>query len=378
VSGPVPCSIVGIGESRHGEVPGVTAEELMAEAVLAALSDAGLTTNDVDGLFTTSAYYWMPSMTLGEQLGIAPRYTDSTCLGGSTFVSFVGHAAAALSAGFCDVAVIAYGSTQRSDGGSLVSMSESSQFEAPLGYRYPLSAYALAAQRHMYEFGTTSRQLAEVAVSSRQWAQLTPNAFAREPLTIEDVESSRVISSPIRLADCCLVTDGAAAFVMTRADRASDTKRGGGVPLLGFAESHEHRHIGEMPDLVNTAARLTGAAAMAMAGVSPHDLKLAMLYDSFTINVPLLLEDLGFCAKGEGGPFVSGGRIAPGGDLAVNTNGGGLSYTHPGMLGAFLVTEAVRQLRKEAGDRQVDHGGLALVHGVGGVLSSHATVVLGA
>jgi len=368
-------AIVGVGESRHGLVPGVTPEELMVEASIAAVTDAGLSVRDVDGLFSSSAYYFLPTLTLGESLGIAPRFSDATSLGGSSFVAYVAHAAAALSAGLCDVALIAYGSTQRSQGG-LVSRSEQGRFEVPLGYRYPASGYALAAARHMYEYGTTPEQLAEVAVSARQWARLTPRAFARDPLTIEDVLASPVISSPLRAADCCLVTDGGAAFVMTRADVARDLARQA-VAVLGVAESHEHRDISEMPDLVRTAARLTGPRAMAMAGVGHSDIDLVTLYDAFTINVLLFLEDLGFCEKGEGGSFISGGRIAPGGELPVNPNGGGLSYTHPGMLGAFLVVEAVRQLRGEAGDRQVPAARRALVHGCGGVLSSHVTAVLG-
>lgn len=367
--------IVGAAESRHGHVPGVTADELSAEAALAALADAGLTTRDVDGLFTTSAYHYMPSMTLGEHLGIRPRYTDATSIGGSSFVAFVGHAAAALSAGLCDVALVSYGSTQRSDGGALVSMSEPSRFEEPLGYRHPITGFALAAARHQHRYGTTSEQLAEVAVSARRWAQLHPDAFARDPLTVDDVASSPMISTPLRAADCCLVTDGGAAFVLTRADRAADLP-GTAVRVAGFAEAHDHRFVSEMPELTETAARQTGATAFGRAGITPADVDLAMLYDAFTINVPLFLEDLGFCDKGDGGAFVEGGRIAPGGELPVNPNGGGLSYTHPGMLGAFLVVEAVRQLRGDARGAQIPGAQVAVVHGNGGVLSSQVTAVL--
>lgn len=367
--------IVGVGESRHGTVPGVTAEELMAEAAAAALADAGLSTQDVDGLFSTSAYYFLPTLTLGEQLGIRPRFTGSTSLGGASFVAYLGHAAAAIAAGRCSVALIAYGSVQRSEAGGLVSRSESSRFEAPLGYRYPISGYALAAARHMHRYGTTPEQLAEVAVAARQWARLTPGAFARDPLTTDEVMGSPVISSPLRRADCCLVTDGGAAIVLT-SDRAADLPAKG-IRLLGYGETHEHRDVSQMPELTETGARFTGPAALAQAGLRPADIDLVTLYDSFTINVPLFLEDLGFCPKGEGGRFVSGGRIAPGGELPVNPNGGGLSYTHPGMLGAFLVVEAVRQLRGEAGQRQVPGARHALVHGCGGVLASHVTAVLG-
>ncbi len=369
--------VVGVGESRHGHVPGATAEELMVEAALAALDDAGLAPRDVDGLWSTSAAHFLPTMTLAEHLGLRPRYSDSTSLGGASFVAYLGHIQGVIAAGLCEVALVAYGSVQRTATGRLVSRSEQSPFEAPLGFRYPISGYALAAARHMHDYGTTPEQLAAVAVAARRWAQRTPGAFVRTPLTLDDVAASPVVSTPLRVADCCLVTDGGAAFVVTSAARAADTKNRG-VPVLGTAHTSEHRDISEMPDLTSTAARVTGPAALREAGLGVADIDLCLLYDSFTINVPLFLEDLGFCQKGEGGPFVADGGIAPGGILPVNPNGGGLSYTHPGMLGAFLVVEAVRQLRGEAGDRQVPGAAHALVHGCGGVLSSHATAVLGA
>ncbi|GAB3475280.1 acetyl-CoA acetyltransferase [Nocardiopsis coralliicola] len=367
--------IVGAGESRHGHVPGTTADELSVEAALAALDDAGLSPRDVDGLFSSSAYHFMPTLTLGEHLGITPRHTDASSIGGASFVSHMGHAKAALEAGLCDTALIAYGSTQRSDGGALVSASEPPPLEAPLGLRYPVSGYALAAARHAHLYGTTPEQLAQVAVSARDWARRNPDAFARDPLTIDDVAASPMVSTPLRKADCCLVTDGGAAFVMVRADRAADLDARG-ITVAAVAEAHEHRHIGQMPELTETAARHSGPDAFARAGIGPADIDLAMLYDAFTINVPLFLEDLGFCKKGEGGPFVADGAIGPGGALPVNPNGGGLSYTHPGMLGAFLVTEAVRQLRGTARGAQVDRARTAVVHGNGGVLSSQVTAVL--
>lgn len=367
--------VVGVAESRHGQVPGFTAEELMVEASVKAVADAGLSIRDVDGLFATSAYYSMPTLNLAEHLGIIPRFADSSSLGGSSFVSYLGHAAAALRMGLCDVALVAYGSTQRSDGGSLVAISESSEYEIALGYRFPISAYALAAARHMAEYGTTPDQLADVAIAARSWAQLTPGAYTQDPLTRNSVRESPFVSSPLRRLDCCLVTDGGAAFVLTRGDRAVDVAS---VPIRvsGFGEASEHRHVGEMRDLTSTAARLSGPAAFAEADCQPDDVDLAMIYDSFTINVPMFLEDLGFCNKGEGGPFVEGGRIGPTGQLPVNTNGGGLSYTHPGMLGAFLVVEATRQLRGGCGARQVREAEVALVHGCGAALASHATAVL--
>jgi acetyl-CoA acetyltransferase len=370
-------AVAGVAESRLGEVgPGVTPLELIAEATAGALDDAGLRKDDVDGLFTASAYYGLPAVNVGEQLGIRPRYSDSTNLGGASFVSHLLHAAAAITAGLCDVALVTYASTQRSDGGRLRSVVEANPHEAPFRPRYPVSMFALAAARHMYEHGTTREQLAEVAVAARAWARLTPNAFARDPLTVRDVLASRMVSSPLTVRDCCLVTDGGGAVLVTSSERARSLRRPPAV-LLGAGEAHHHRAIAQMPDLTTTAAVESGTRAYAMAGLGPSDVEVVQLYDAFTINPILFLEDLGFCAKGEGGPFVAGGAIAPGGRLAVNTNGGGLSYTHPGMLGIFLVIEAVRQLRGEAGERQQADVDVALVHGNGGALSAHATAVLG-
>ncbi|ADG05989.1 thiolase [Kyrpidia tusciae] len=368
-------AIVGVAESDLGHVPHMSAIDLMAQAAKRALDEAGIDKSEVDGLFSASAYYYMPTLSLGAYLGIVPKYTDSTTIGGSSFVSHLLHAAAAIQAGLCHVALICYGSTQRTDSGKLVSMSEMSPFEEPFGSMYPISSYALAARRHMAQFGTTSEQLAEVAVAARQWAMKNPKAFKRDPITVEDVLASPMISSPLHKLDCCLVTDGGGAVVMTSAERAKSLKKKP-VYLLGAGEAHFHRSILEMPDLTETAAKISGQRAYEMAGVKASDIDLVMLYDAFTINVLLFLEDLGFCRKGEGGAFVQNGRIAPGGELPVNTNGGGLSYCHPGMLGIFLIIEAVRQLRGECGDRQLAQCDVALVHGNGGVLSSQVTAIL--
>ncbi|HVL30701.1 MAG TPA: acetyl-CoA acetyltransferase [Solirubrobacteraceae bacterium] len=370
-------AIAGVGESRLGEVgPGVTPLDLVAEATAAALEDAGLRKADVDALFTASAYYGLPAINVGEHLGIRPRYSDSTNLGGASPVSHLLHAAAAVTAGLCDVALIVYASTQRSDGGRLRSVVEEDPREAPYRPRYPVSMFALAAARHMHEFGTTREHLAEVAVAARAWARLTPKAFARDPLSVDDVLASRMVSSPLTVRDCCLVTDGGGAVLVTSTQRARSLRRPAAV-LLGAGEAHWHRAIAQMPDVTTTAAVDSGARAFAMAGVGPADVGVAQLYDAFTINPILFLEDLGFCPKGDGGPFVAGGAIAPGGRLAVNTNGGGLSYTHPGMYGIFLLVEAVRQLRGEAGERQQAGVEVALAHGNGGALSAQATALLG-
>ncbi|HET7478130.1 MAG TPA: thiolase [Rubrobacteraceae bacterium] len=370
-------AIVGVAESDLGEVgPGLTPLDLIGQATLRALDDAGLEKSDVDGLFSASAYYHMPTLSAGEYLGIRPRYTDATSIGGSSFVSHLFHAAAAIDAGLCEVALITYGSTQRSGGGRLVSGSETLPYEAPYNPRYPVSMYALAASRHMHEYGTTREQLAEVAVAAREWAKLNPKAFMRDDLTVEDVLNSRMVSAPLTVRDCCLVTDGGCAAIVTSAERARDLKKTP-IYLLGAGEAHWHRHISQMPDLTTSAAAESGPRAFGMAGLGPADVDVAMLYDAFTINTVMFLEDLGFCRKGEGGAFVSGGRIAPGGELAVNTSGGGLSYNHPGMYGLLLIVEAVRQLRGECGMRQVEDANVALVHGNGGVLSSQVTAVLG-
>jgi acetyl-CoA acetyltransferase len=370
-------AIVGVAESDLGEVgPGLTPLDLIGQATSRALEDAGLEKEDVDGLFSASAYYHMPTLSIGEYLGIRPRYSDATSMGGSSFVSHLFHAAAAIDAGLCEVALIAYGSTQRSAGGRLVSGSETLPYEAPYRPRYPVSMYALAASRHMHEYGTTREQLAEVAVATREWAKMNPKAFVREDLSVDDVLDSRMVSSPLSVLDCCLVTDGGGAVLVTSASRARELRKSP-VYMLGAGEAHWHRNISQMPDLTVSAAAESGPRAYRMAKIGPEDVDVPMLYDAFTINTVLFLEDLGFCEKGEGGAFVSGGRISPGGELAVNTNGGGLSYNHPGMYGLLLLVEATRQIRGECGERQVADANVALVHGNGGVLSSQVSAVLG-
>ena len=370
-------AIVGAAESDLGEVgPGFTPLDLIGQATERALVDADLTKEDVDGLFSASAYYSMATVSAGEYLGIRPRYSDATNMGGSSFVSHLLHAAAALEAGLCEVALVTYASTQRSGGGFRGLSEPPNPYETPYGPRYPVSMYALAASRHMHEYGTTRAQLAEVAVAAREWAKLNPKAFKRDYLSVEDVLASRMVSSPLSILDCCLVTDGGGALLVTSAERAKHLRKPP-VYLLGVGEAHWHRNISQMPDLTVTAASDSGRRAYDMAGVGPEDVDVAMLYDAFTINPILFLEDLGFCEKGEGGTFVEGGRIAPKGELAVNTNGGGLSYNHPGMYGLLLLIEAVRQLRGECGERQVEGAAVALAHGSGGVLSSQVTAVLG-
>ena len=373
-------AVVGVADdaSPTGELER-TGRDLEVAMVAAALEDAGLTLDDVDGVCHTTS-----SMQLAEALGIHPTFTDSTNTGGSSFEVHAEHAAAAIAAGLCDVVVSVYASTPRSDrragrprrrpergpGDPLV------EWELPYGLRLPMAPYAMAASRHMARFGTTSEQLAEIAVSTRQWASMNPRARYRDPITVDDVLASPYECEPLHRLDCCLVTDGAGAFVMTSAERARDLAKPP-VYVLGAATCHDHSMISQMPALTTTPGRVSGARAFAMAGLGPADVDLLMGYDSFTVTALLHLEDLGFCAKGEGGPFVEGGRTAPGGSLPMNTNGGGLSYTHPGMYGMFLVVEAVRQLRGECGERQLASPQVAVAHGSGIVLSCMSTLVLG-
>lgn len=374
---------MGVAESPLGEVHDLTVLGMQAVAAKEALEEAGLTLADVDGVFTAGAGL-MAGIETAEYLRIRPRYTDSTQIGGSSFEAHIGHALAAVAHGLCDVALITYASRQRTlrsrslggRGGGGFAQTLQGQFETPFGLPLPLGAYALAATRHMALYGTTSEQLAEIAVAMRRWAQMNEKAWDREPLDVAGVLSSPMVSEPLHVRDCCLVVDGGGAVVVTGAERARDLATAP-VYVLGAGESHDHMAISQMPELTETAAVVSGPEAFRRAGLGPADVDVLQLYDSFTITVLLALEDLGFCPKGEGGPFVADGKLGPGGSLPTNTSGGGLSYCHPGMLGLLLLIEGVRQLRGESGERQVEGAEVALVHGVGGVLSSTATVVLG-
>ncbi len=374
-------AIVGVADdvSPTGELDR-TGRELEVAMVLDALADAGLTLADVDGVCHAES-----AVAFAEYLGIHPTYTESTMTGGSSYEVHLEHAAAAIAAGECDVVVSVYASTPRGDRARRRSRprrgpdgpNPMAEWDLPYGLRTPMGPYALAAARHMHEFGTTSEQLASIAVSTRAWASLNPRARYRDPIAVDDVLASPLQVSPLHLLDCCLVTDGAGAFVMTSAARARSLRRAP-VYVLGAATCTDHMGITQMPDLTTTPGAVSGANAFAMAGLSPSDVDVLMGYDSFTITALLHLEDLGFCEKGEGGPFAAGGRLGPGGGpLAMNTNGGGLSFTHPGMYGMFLITEAVRQLRGECAERQVAGADVAVAHGSGIFLSVMSTAVLG-
>ena len=370
-------AIVGIAESDLGAVAKeMTPIDLMAQGIQRALADCGLHLRDVDGLICATTQSRTAGLALSEYLGISPAFIDTTILGGSSFMFHVAHAQAALQLGLCKVAVIAYGSTQRTVGRRQASVREYNPYETPFRPFLPATAYALAASRHMHQYGTTREQLAAVAVAAREWALLNPAAWEKKPLTVDEVLSARMVSYPFTVRDCCLVTDGGGAVIMTTAERARSLKKPP-VYVLGCGQAITHANISSMPDLTATGALQSGRAAYEMARLSPGDIDVVELYDAFTINTILFLEDLGFCPKGEGGRFVCDGRIAPGGGLPVNTNGGGLSYCHPGMYGLFLLIEASRQLRRECGARQIADCETAIAHGNGGVLSSQSSVILG-
>lgn len=375
-------AIAGVATFGCGETPGFTDMELLARSAHAAVADAGLTMADIDGICTASASATMWAMPVIEYLGLRPRYIDSTMLGGSSFIAHLLPAMQALQSGQCNAVLVCYGSAQRSATFGRREVVASRKFLDPQPYEMPydpmmpLSAYALVASRYMHQYGATRKDLALVAVAARQWAQRNPEAFMREPLSVDDVLKARMISDPLSVRDCCLVTDGGGAYVLVRADRAKDLPHKP-VYVLGNATACWNRQVSSMHDLTTTCAQESGAYAFAMAGLAPKDVDVLQLYDAFTINVLLFLEDLGFCKKGEAAGLVADGHIAPGGSLPVNTNGGGLSCVHPGMYGIFALIEAVRQLRGDCGERQVVGAKTALAHGNGGTLSSQATAILG-
>jgi acetyl-CoA acetyltransferase len=370
-------AIVGVAESDLGQVAdGFSVIDLMAQGIQRALDDCGLKLKDIDGMFSATTQSRLSVLALCEYLGIDPPFIGSTIVGGSSFEYHVAHAMSAIEQGLCSVAVIAYGSTQRSVGRKQASVREINPYESPFNPFMPSSAYAMAAARHMHQYGTTREQLAAVAVAAREWALLNPVAWEKKPLTIPEVLSARMVSYPFTVRDICLVTDGGGAVIVTSAERAKSLKKKPAY-VLGCGQSTTHSAISSMPDLTVTGALASGKAAYKMAKLGPAEVDAWELYDAFTINTILFLEDLGACKKGEGGAFVGGGRIGPKGSVPVNTNGGGLSYCHPGMYGLFLLIEAVRQLRGESGARQVKDCEVAIAHGNGGVLSSQATVILG-
>lgn len=372
-------AIVGVAESEElGRLPHKSALHLHLEAAEAALADAGLQKHDVDALFCSGR---LMANDVPEYLGLRPRVIGGATIGGCSFLHHVEQAMASIHAGLCEVALITHGESGASRVGMPASRwgddSAAFQYELPFGTMGPATGYGLMARRHMHAFGTTSEQLAEVAVATRAWASLNPRALHREPITIDDVLNSKLVSWPFHLLDCCLVTDGGGAVVVTSAERARDLAKPP-VYVLGTGACVTHQIVSQMPSFEQWDAAIeSGKRAFAMAGLGPKDIDVTQLYDAFTIVPLLALEALGFCRTGESGAFVSGQRTAPGGAFPMNTNGGGLSYTHTGMYGIYTIIEAVRQLRGECGARQVAGAKTALCHGTGGQWSSAATLILG-
>lgn len=373
--------ICGVGLSDYPRTPHLDARQHHVLAMQRALEDCGLHKRDVDGYASTVERV----ADMAEYLGIDYTFADNTFVGGSSFELHVQHAAAAIRDGACDTVLVTYGSDLLSSQGrklgtkAKVAAGEPAtgamQYEA--AYGSPLvAAYAMAARRHMHEFGTTSEQLAEIAVGIRELAAENPHAMYRTPLTVDDVLASRMIADPLHLLDCCAITDGGGAFVMTTAERARDLRQPP-VYVLGASSAQTHWNIGQMPDFTTTATGRAAARAFAQAGIAHDDVDMLMLYDSFTITCLLLLEGLGFCGRGEGGPFVAEGHLRRGGRLPLNTDGGGLSSCHPGQRGLFLIAECARQLRGQAGSVQVPGCEVAVAAGSGGWLSVMGVVVLG-
>ncbi|MEV0128485.1 acetyl-CoA acetyltransferase [Dactylosporangium sp. NPDC050688] len=378
--------IVGTGLSDYPKAPHLDALGHHILATQRALADCGLTKRDIDGFFCAATDFAEPENagTLVEYLGINPRWFDDTAIGGSAFEFHVQHAMAAIAAGMCETVLIVYGSDLYTKMGNNPNFGGKEpgakvpgalQFESPWGNTL-IGAYAMAAQRHMHEYGTTSEQLAAIAVACRKHAQLNPNAMYRKPLSVADVVNSRMIADPLHLFDCCVVSDGGGALIITTEERARDLKQPP-VHILGAANAVTHWNVSQMPDFTTTGAARSGAEAFAMAGLTPDDIDTVQLYDSFTITALLMLEDLGFCKKGEGGPFAASGALELGGRLPMNTEGGALSSCHPGQRGIFLLIEAVRQLRGQGGEAQVKDAEFALACGSGGWLSAIGTVILG-
>ncbi len=374
-------AIVGAAECDLG-VTGKSVLQLQVQAVTRALADAGLQLSDVDGLATNNIGRFSTTE-LAQELGIRPVWAESTFVGGSAFESYVARAVQAIEAGQAEVVVISFASNQRSArsrslGGVVEEHLPAAQFETPYGPLYPLSYYAMAAQSYLHRYGASSTDLARVAVSAREWALLNPKAyrFGAGPLTVDEVLQSTMISSPLTAADCCLVTDGGGAVVLTSAARARDL-RSRPVNVLGYGEATGVAGMAAADDILDTGAAVSAARAFAAAGLTPADVDVAEIYDSFTITVLLSLEAIGFFGPGEAAAAARDGVLDPGGRLAVNTSGGGLSYCHPGQFGVLLLVEAVRQLRGEADQRQVAGAEVALAHGTGGILSHHSTVLLG-
>jgi len=377
-------AIVGAADTEVGVVPDLSATQLYIKAAKLALEDAGITKDQVDGLITCVSFvepYMYHAEMIAEYLQIFPRYCMTAPSGGGTTIAIMHHAASAILTGMCDTVLLTMADSQlsgltRDKAIEAMSGAGHPQFERPYGPPIP-AFYALLARAHEHAYGTTAAQRAAVAVACRKHASLNPAAQMRKPITVDDVLNSRMIADPLHLLDCSLVSDGGAAIVMTSAERARDFRRKP-VYILGTGEGHSHEHVSQALSLTTSAAKEAGERTYAMAGLGPKDVDVAELYDCFTPVVIIELEDLGFCPKGEGGRFVENGRIELGGELPINTHGGLLSHCHPGQPGSlFAVTEAVHQLRGECGPRQVSGAKIAMVHGQGGIMSTHCSMLIG-
>ncbi len=369
-------AIVGARETEViGVRPDVSALQMHAEAALNAMADAGITKDDVDAVLCAG----QSPVAVAEYLGITPTYIDGTGVGGCSFMIHVRHAAAAIAAGLCTTALITHGQSGRSrvgEGGWGHSPQMlGAQFEEPYGVAGPPTRFTIPILRHMHEYGTTPEQMASVAVATRRWAELNPRAMMRDPITVDDVLNSRLIAYPVHLLECCLVTDGGGALIVVSAERAKDFPKKP-VYVLGTGESSEHSMISMMHDMTESRAfKVSGDLAFREAGIERKDIDHAMFYDAFAHTPMFALEALGFVGKGESGPFFEEMRTAPGGDFPLNTNGGGLSYTHTGMYGMFAIQESVRQLRGEAA-AQLPNVRTSIAHGVGGMFHAAGTLIL--
>lgn len=370
-------AIVGAAEStRIGAVPDMAQIMLHADAALNAMADAGLKPGDIDGVACVGPM--MPQQ-IAHYLGITPKWVDGTGVGGCSFMLHVRHAAAAIHSGYCKTVLITHGESGKSRVNGTPRPAEpqslNGQFEAPFGPMGPPTLFPIPVLRYMKTYGVTHEQMAQVAVVQREWAAKNPRAAFKDPITIDDVLNSKMIAYPFRLLQCCLVTDGGGALILTSSDRVKDfpTKP---CYILGSGESVETTMVSQMEDFTSSRAfRVAGPEAFRMAGIKHSDVDHLMIYDAFA-HLPMYgLEDLGFVKRGEAKDFIWERNTAPGGKLPINTNGGGLSYTHTGMYGMFALQESVRQVRGTA-PAQVPNVKISVAHGVGGMFSASGTVVL--
>jgi acetyl-CoA acetyltransferase len=367
--------IVGVGESDDiGSTPHRSGLALQAQASRHALADAGLNNSDIDGLLTQTGGRMAP-ITFAEYFGLQPRFVEGTFIGGASNVAHLDIAAAVIRAGICETVLVNYGTTPRQ--GEYVSLAPEypDDFERPFGICFPVGLYALCAQRHMYQYGTRREQFAKLVTESRRWAARNPRATRREAVTIEDVINSPPVVSPIHRLDACLVSDAGGAFIVTSGTRARDL-RSKPIEVLGVGHAFTHRSIALKEDVTTSGAVESSRRAFRRAKVDLSEIDVFEIYDAFSSQLLIMLEDIGLCPKGEGGSFVESTDFGPGGKVPLNTSGGGLSYLHPGMFGMFLVIEAVRQLRGECGECQVPSARTALVQGNGGVFFSEVTAIL--